>query len=188
MLKLRKGSIVPFPELLSEGYVYEEPCFTANVGADKLESLLEHFIAIHKEYIFFILELPGTEEGIHTKVYYIDGCTQEKALEILRKTIKVLLNDGLSAFGFGCHKSRDEIMVGKYNVVTVYTQNKALFDGFFEKHEIPRTQELTTAWDIFTMDAPGDSFCLETDGKSIYDIPDLLKDWGIYLAEQREGN
>lgn len=188
MLKLRKGSKVPFPELLSEGYVDEAPYFTANVGADNLESLLRHFIALHKEYIFFILELPGVEEGIHTKVYFIDGCTQEKALEILDKTKKILLNDGMSAFGFGCHRTRDEIMVGKYNVVTLFTENAPVFDGFFEKHGIPRVQELTTAWDTFTTDAPGDSFCVETDGKSIYDIPDLLKDDGIYLAQQKEGN
>ncbi len=199
MLRLRNGSRVPSPELLSEGYTYEEHGFTANVGADKLESLLAHFIAIHKAYIFFILELPakltkekqirpGVVETLHKDVYYIDGCNQEKALAILSKTIEILLNDGLCSFGFGCHKSHDEIMVGKYNVVTVYTQNRSVFDGFFEVHKIPRVEELITAWDTFTKDAPGDSFCIDVDGKSIYDIPDLLKDWGIYLAEQREDN
>ncbi len=197
MLKLRKGSKVPFPERLSEGYEYAAPCFTANVNADKIEILLMHFIEMHDEPLFFILELPsnvndeteirpGVLEGLHKDVYYIDGCTQEKALALLRTTADLMINDGLCAFGFGCHYSHDEIMVGKYNVVSVYTQNKKTYDGFFEKHEIAYAENLITAWDTFSQDAHGDSWCVDTDGKNIYDIPDMLQDWGIYFAERRE--
>lgn len=197
MLKLRKGCKVPFPEKLSEGYEYIDSCFTANVNADKIEMLLAHFIAIHNEPIFFILELPskqddeveirpGVVEALHKDVYYIDGCTQEEALAILNRTSEVLINDGLCSFGFGCHESHDEIMVGKYNVVSVYTQNKNTFDSFFEEHEIQCVNKLVTAWDTFTQDFPGESSRVDTDGKSVYDIPDVFKGWGIYLAEQRE--
>lgn len=197
MLKLRKGCKVPFPEKLSEGYAYIDSYFSANVNADKIEMLLAHFIAIHNEPIFFILELPskqddeveicpGVVEALHKDVYYIDACTQEEALAILNITYEVLINDGLCSFGFGCHESHDEIMVGKYNVVSVYTQNKNTFDGFFEEHEIQYVNKLLTAWDTFTQDSPGESSRVDTDGKSVYDIPDVFKDWGIYLAEQRE--
>lgn len=197
MLKLRKGSKVPFPEKLSEGYEYDEPYFTANVNADNMETLLAHFIQIHNEPIFFILELPSKREDeteirpgvvnkLHKDVYYIDGCTQEKALEILSRTSDLMINDGLCSFGFGGHRSKDEIMVGKYNVVSVYTRNKDTFNGFFEEHEISYIERLTTAWNTFTQDMPGESLRVYTDGKSVYDIPDILKDFGIYLAEQRE--
>lgn len=197
MLKLRKGSTVPFPEKLHEGYLYSPPYFTANVNADKLEKLLAHFIAIHSEPLFFILELPTKRENepqlrpgaigvFHNDVYYIDGCTQEKALTVLNQTAEILINDGLCSFGFGCHESHDEIMVEKYNIVYIHTQNKDRFDGFFEAHGIRHTEELVTAWDTFTQDAPGESARVDTDGKSIYDIPDLLKDRGIYFAQRRE--
>ena len=197
MLKLRKGCRVPFPEKLSEGYEYKDSCFTANVNADKIENLLAHFISIHNEPIFFILELPSKQEDeteflpgvvktLHNDVYYIDGCTQEEALTILSRTADLMINDGLCSFGFGCHHSIDEIMVGKYNVISVYTQNKNTFDGFFEEHEIAFVEHLITAWDTFTQYNPGETFRVDTDGKSIYDIPDIFKDWGIYLAEQRE--
>lgn len=63
MLHFRKGCKVPFPEKLSEGYEYKESCFTANVNADKIEMLLAHFIAIHNEPIFFILELPSNQKN-----------------------------------------------------------------------------------------------------------------------------
>lgn len=197
MLRLRKGSIVPFPKKLSEGYEYNEPCFTANVNADRLEALLKHFISLHNEPLFFILELPtrqedetevrpGVVETLHKDVYYINGCTQEKALAVLQKTAELMINDGMCTFGFGCHQSHYEIMVGKYNVVMVYTRDKAVYDGFFEEHGIPLAEKLITAWDTFTKRHPGKSLMVETDGKNIYDILDILKDWGIYFAERRE--
>ncbi len=197
MLKLRKGSKVALAEQLSEGYSYKEPYFTANVNEDKIEMLLEHFIAIHDEPIFFILELPsnrndekeirpGVVEAFHKDVYYIDGCTREEALVILNRVSKLMINDGLCSFGFGCHYSNDEIMVGKYNVVSVYTHNKSRFDGFFEEHNITFVENLVTAWDTFTPEFPGKSSRIDTDGKSVFDIPDMFKDWGIYFAERRE--
>ena len=156
MLKMRKGSKVPFPEKLSEGYIYREPVFYANVDADKLEALLEHFITIHDEPMFFILELPsmqyheteirpGVVDALHKDVYYIDGCSPQKALDILHSTAQIMINDGLCSFGFGCHRSHNEIMVEKYNVVTVYTKNRDTFNGFFEKHAIAQMEELVTA-------------------------------------------
>lgn len=197
MLKLRQGCKVPFPEKLSEGYVPTDYGFIANVSADKIEMLLSQFISIHNEPIFFVLELPskqddeaeirpGVVEALHKDVYYIDGCTQKEALTILNITSEVLINDGLCSFGFGCHESNDEIMIGKYNLASVYTQDKNTFNGFFEEHGIQRVNKLVTAWDTFTQDSPGESSRVDTDGKSVYDIPIVFKDWGIYLAEQRE--
>lgn len=197
MLNLRNGSKVPFPEKLSEGYEYNKPCFTANVGADKLEAIMRHFITLHNEPLFFILELPtrqenetevrpGVVEALHKDAYYIDGCTQEDALAILRETADLMINDGMCAFGFGCHQSHDEIMVGKYNVVTVYAQDKAVYDGFFEEHGIALTENLVTAWDTFSQEYPGESSIVDTDGKSVYDIPEILKERGIFFAERRQ--
>lgn len=197
MLKMRKGCQVPFPEKLSEGYGYQQSCFTANVDADKIEQLLAHFIQLHDEPMFFILELPSRQENeteirpgvvkaFHKDVYYIDGCTKQGALAVLNRTAALMINDGMCSFGFGCHRSHDEIMVGKYNVISVYTRNKDDFDGFFEAHGIGLDEHLITAWDTFTHDAPGESFRVDTDGRSIYDIPEMLQEFGIYLAEQRE--
>lgn len=197
MLKLRKGSRVPFPKKLSEGYECTESGFKANVNEDKIQPILEHFSSIHNEPVFFILELPsnkkdekeirpGVVEAIHNDVYYISDCSQEKALNILNMAARIMINDGLCSFGFGCHHSNDEIFVEKYNVVYIFTKNKNAFDGFFEKHQIPLVKKLITAWDTFTRKKPGESLSIDTDGKSIYDIPDMFKDWGMFFVEQRE--
>lgn len=197
MLQMRKGCIVPFPEKLSEGYQHQSFGFIANVDADKIVHLLTHFIQLHQEPMFFILELPSKQDdeteirpsvvnAFHKDVYYIDGCTKQEALVILNSTVELMLNDGLCSFGIGGHLSHDEIMVEKYNLIRVYTRNPGLFEGFFEEQGIGFTENLITAWDTFTQDAPGESFRVDTNGRSIYDLPELLRDFGIYLAERRE--
>ena len=148
----------------------------ANVDADKIERVIAHFISLHNEPLFFILELPtnfkyetetapGEVECIHKDIYYIDGCTQETALAILEKAAELLINDGMAEFGFGCHASKDEIMAGKYNVVDIYTHNKDLYDGFFETHGIERTEPLVTAWQTFSEEHYGECSRIDTDGK-----------------------
>ena len=197
MLKMRKGSIVPFPEKLSEGYIYRDPMFFANVDADKIEALLEQFIMLHNEPLFFILELPcqqmdepqsapGEVEAFHRDVYYIDGCSREKALDLLRRTAAILTNDGLCCFGFGCHFSHDEIMVEKYNVLTLWASNQDTYAGFFEKQNILPQDKLVTAWETFTPDATGESIRVDSDGVRIYDLPQMLQSDGIYRGGRRQ--
>ncbi|MBO5333495.1 MAG: hypothetical protein J6B37_05195 [Clostridia bacterium] len=197
MLKFRKGCTVPFPEKIHEEYEINDNCIIANIDADKIEDLLLDFIKLHNEPLFFILEIPSKledenivkpcwVEGLHKDVYYIDGCTQEQALVIVEKIGDLLINDGLSSFGFGCHFSHDEIMVGKYNIITIYSKNTDSYNVLLEKNELKRVNNLVTAWDTFTHDTPGEAKRIETNGKNVFDIPEMFADWGIYLAEQRE--
>lgn len=125
-------------------------------------------------------------DRLYKNVYYIDGCSQEKALAILMRTKDVLFQDGLSTFGYGCHISRDEILFGKYNVLTVFSEDISQYHAFFDTHAIPKTERLLTAWDTFSVEHPGDSMCYTVGNKTIYDIPKQLKSWGMYLAEQKE--
>ena len=197
MLNLRKGCRVPFPDKLSEGYMLTDHQITANFSADKIKEVMEHFIRIHDEPVFFILELPskredeteikpGVVEKLHKDVYYIDGCTKEKALMILSRVGELMINDGMCSFGFGCHYSSDEIMFGKYNATTIFSRNIEQYEGFLAEHKIPETDDLITAWNTFTQDHPGCSERVEAEGKDVYSIPEQLAEWGIYKAEQRE--
>ncbi|MBQ6539530.1 MAG: hypothetical protein IJL71_00705 [Oscillospiraceae bacterium] len=196
-LKLKAGCKVERPEMLFEGFEVTGNQINANVSVDKIESVMQHFIVMHDEPLFFILEIPtllsdeteigdGVIKTRHRDVYYIDGCTQEAALTIMFRVGELLFNDGLSAFGYGCHNSGDEIMFGKYNVLTVFSRNTDGYADFFEPHDIDRTEKLVTAWDTFSQDHPGVSEIYEADGKTVFDIPGQFKEWGIYFAERRE--
>lgn len=55
----------------------------------------------------------------------------------------------------------------------------------FNSFELPETDELVTAWDYFDQDSPGEISVYEKDGKTIYDLVDLLKTVGMYKYEQR---
>ena len=193
MFELRKGNVVPFPDELKEEYELSDNEIIANVSSSKIEMILAEFISMNQEEpVFFILEVPSNEADereagkLHKDVYYIDGCSANEALTILDKTIKVLRNDGLCNFGFGCHESHDEIMFCKYNVTIIYSNDTNKYISLFEEHQIKRTQKLITAWDTFTANMPGESRRIKTDGKDIYSIIEDLKEWNIYKAEQRE--
>lgn len=196
-LRFKPGVKIENNAELYEGYTVDEDYIIANVSVDKIDDVMKHFILMHKEPIFFILELPsnlkdenekapGVVDKLHNDVYYIDGCQPEDALMILRDFGELLYNDGISSFGFGCHMSNDEIMFGKYNILSIYSKNNEAYSDFFQPHNIEQTEKLVTAWDIISPENPGYIGRYEVNGKSVFDIPELLKDRGIYLAEQRE--
>lgn len=97
----------------------------------------------------------------------------------------MLYNDELSSFGFGEHESNDEIMFGKYNVLTLCSADIDKYDDFFEPHEIEETDRIITAWDTFSENTPGTSEQYELEEKTVFHIPKMFEEWGIYLAEQR---
>ena len=197
MLNLVKGHQVSLVENLFESFTkLTEHHLMANVHAEKILEIFQHFIVIHDEPLFFILELPVSidrEKVIakniikesHKDVYYIDGCSREECLALLIRYGDLLVNDGLSKFGFGGHKSHDEIMLDSYNVVTIYSKELSKFNDFFEAHNIQFVEELVTAWKTFSKTSPGISEIYESNGKTVYDLPTELAEWGIYLAETR---
>ena len=197
MLNLVKGHRVSLVENLFESFTkLTEHHLTANVHAEKILEIFQHFIVIHDEPLFFILELPVSidrEKEIakniindsHMDVYYIDNCSIEECLVLLIRYGDLLVNDGLSKFGFGGHKSHDEIMLDSYNVVTIYSKELSKFNDFFEPHNIQFVEELVTACETFSETSPGISEIYESNGKTVYDLPEELAEWGIYLAETR---
>lgn len=78
-----------------------------------------------------------------------------------------LINDGLSGFGFAGHLHGDEIMVGKYNVVTIYSTDLEKYRNFFEPHKILCGEHLVTAGDTSSAEHPSVSGKYLKDGKDI---------------------
>ena len=192
-----KGCKISDPSVLNEGYKRTDTGFFANVSAEKIQPLLESFVKLHNELCFVFLEVPtnakeetvlksdGTQ-SLHKDVYYLDGLTPESAVRFLHTFGEWLIHDGMSSFGIGVHSGANEIIVGKYNVVTIYTRTTQKYNGYFELQNIWETADLKTAWDYFTYDTPGESFLYEYQGKTIYDLVEQLKQYGLYFAERRE--
>lgn len=187
MLELTRGFSVPQAGRLSEQYDMDGQMFTANVHADRIEEVLQHFICIQEDRMYFFLELPAREIG-KIDVYYIDGLTDREALVLLMRYGELLINDGISKFGFGVHDGSAEIIRDKYNVVRLWAEDPNSYDGFFEVHQIPHVGKCITAWNTFSQKTPGVARRIKVDGLDVYDLPEVLKDWGIYFAESREEN
>lgn len=197
MLNMIKGCRIDDPSILFEGYEQTESGFVANVNAEKIQHLLEGFVLLHNESCFMIIEVPTNAKKenvlsadgrrlLHKDVYYLDGLTPDRAIEFLRVFGEWFVHDGLSNFGIGLHSGANEIVLDKYNVVTVYTNTHQKYINFFESHNIHEVFSLKTAWDYFAHDKPGESFLYEYEGKNVYDIVEYLKQYGLYFAERRE--
>lgn len=197
MLKMTEGCTVPKADMLSEQYEILENRIIANVDADKTEAVIRDYILMHDKPMFFFLELPTNqrnEEKLrkndtdprHIDVYYIDGLNAEQALDIFSRYRYLLINDGMSRFGFGVHGQATEIMRDKYNMISLLADNVEKYTDIFNSHNIPRCENLVTAWNTFSDEMPGECDMINVNGKTVYDLPNELKSMGIYFAEKRE--
>ncbi len=206
MLHMIRGCRVPDPEALEEGFEQKERSFYANLHAEHIEGAMRAFLLRQKEELFFFLELPTPQEEerqlreewkrqnpdgeapLHRNVYYWDGITLEAALSLLDEHGELLIQDGMSTFGFGVRSFSAEIQKEKYNMVTLFAREPERYRGFFPGLGIPEREALITAWDTFSPSTPGDSFALRVGGRSIFDLAEELKAKGLYFAERREEN
>lgn len=200
MLNMRKGFFVPFADKLNEGYKTDGKLFTANVSAEKTLPLLENFIKLHEnEKQFFILELPtpetaepkdenGNITAFHKDIYYLDDCTPAMIRDVLDIVGEMLLDDGISQFGVGSHITNDEMMICKYNIVDLYRNDEqnVLYDSFFENLGIEKTDKLVTVWDLLSPQTPCECTSCEKNGRTVYDIPSVFAELGMYMAKRCE--
>lgn len=126
MLELTKGASVPKASMLSEQYDRSETLMTANIDSRRIKEVFQHFICMQENDLFFILELPVSSDveaklrkadtdPMHKDIYYMDFLSKEEALTILIRYGELLINDGISRFGYGVHDNNAEIMRDKYS-------------------------------------------------------------------------
>lgn len=199
MLKMFKGCEIAHPESLNNEYeVLGDNMLNANADADKIKGILLDFIELHAdEPIYFFLELPPeylsevqVSEGQNiigedNETYYIDDLTPERAEALLDKIGNLLINDGVSRFGFGGNFSNDHLVVDKYNVLNLFAQEVAPVQEIFAKHGLKEVENLLTAWDTFSAEEPGLCTRYRENDLDVFSIPELFADWGIYLLSIR---
>ena len=197
MLEMKVCCNVPFPEKLFEEYAIRKNTISANVNASKILDMMKCFIKNREEPLFFILELPRkAHNGIvelkssvnpndDYDVYFIDGLDAQQAADCLDSLGEFLVKDGMNTFGIGGHQSHEEILFGKYNVMTIYSGNPESYADFLDGFGIQKTNHLVTAWDTFDPEHPGECklYVSEETGKTIYNIPEMYKEYGMYLYE-----
>lgn len=205
--QLASGVTVPHLAGIEQAYQVRQgkkyTVFTVNISRENLETVLLNLIQLVATPGFFVLETPTNEiieqqlrknddDPFHKDVYYLDGQETEGFKQLWDEARELLLDDGMVAFGFGSHPNCtdgqfDEVLVGKYKILTIYSNNPDKFTQALAQLGIPQVEELRTVWDNFSEDSPGIAERIEVNGKDIYDLVELLNKQGLYFKEYREG-
>ena len=194
MFQSALGVTIPFPEKIKEEYQVFEKSILLNLSFEKIESMIDEFLDQLPEPLFFVLEIPLTQQeeaeirkentdSFHKKVCYLDGQSKSQIKAILQKHGDLLLNDGMSQFAVASHTTNDEIFIQKYKVISIYCDEPIKYIEFLKKYGLIQTDNLLTAWGTFSHETPGEVRKIEVDGIDVYDIYDELVKMGLYDAK-----
>ncbi len=189
MLELIQGAKISSEEELFEGYTYiTEDKIVANINASKIKKIVKDFINFHSsKYLLFSLDIPknkiteftdtdSRQNKYETVTYNIDICSRERCSAIMDKYGELLVNDGLCSFSFSCLETNDQIIISKYNTVTVSGSNLEKFTDFLDINNIKRNDSIITAFKTFSEDTPGECRLVTINDVNIYNLinePDM---------------
>lgn len=196
-MKFKQGCQVPNPDIINESFMTKEQYILANVDSAHLLNVLLTFIDNIEEPGFLFLEVPlnsqeesklrkSNQDPFHKGIYYLDNLSKAIMKSIIECYKTVLLQDGLIHFGFASHRTKEEIVIGKYNVVTIYSRNLSKWANILSNLSIPKVERIVSAWDTFTETNPGQSFAIKDENLDIYVVLEELQKNGLYLYEIRE--
>ena len=194
--KLVQGVDVDNIENVHSAYRVDENSIYSVLSAEIYEEAVSELVEKLVEPVFFFLEIPcsAEEEKIlrksksdpyHYNIYYLDNCTIPVAHAIMKRYGELLVNDGVSRFGFGSHNNEEEIYCKSYQAVSVYGNIKK-FQNVLDEMNIPCEAEIKTIWDVLSGENTGTCSTVEINGETVNDIAANLKPEGMYLADTVE--
>lgn len=192
MFRTAPGNILPNTELILEEFQIYEGCIRANISYEKLKPLIEEFYGQLPEPLFFVLQIPlseqeeeqiGLHEMSHEEVLYLDGQTKEQIDTLFKSYGQILFADGISQFAVASHVTGEEIFIQKYKITDIYSSNVRNYIPLLQKYGLRETDRLVTAWDTFSKDAPGICKMVALEGLDVYQIAGRLKKQGLYRAK-----
>ncbi len=153
------------------------------LSADLMIPAAKAFIKEVSEPVFFFLELPLEADG-EFDTYYLDNCTKKVAYAVIERFGELLVNDGISHFGFGSNASDEEIYFEDYQEFSAYVKSPEKLAKSLEQLGVQRKEQFTTLWDQLSDDNLGCLSAVELDSETVFDIPDALKNAGMYKVKE----
>ena len=194
MFKTASGVFVPLTEMIKEEFQVFEKSILLNLSFEKIDSFIEKFLNQLSQPLFFVLEIPlsqqeeselrkNDDDPFHKKVCYLDGQSKEQIKDIMCKYGSVLLNDGISQFAIASHTTGDEIYIQKYKLISIFSSCPTEYIEFLKSYGLTETDNLLTVWDTFSNETPGNVQRIEIDGMNIFNVYDELVKMGMYVAK-----
>jgi len=185
MFKTALGVTIPFPERIKEEFQVFDNHILLNLSFEKIELMVDDFLARLSEPLFFVFEIPLTQQEeakirksdacpFHKKVCYLDGQSKMQIKEILQQYGSLLLNDGMSQFAIASHITNDEIFIQKYKIISIFCKETEKYIDFLIQYSLAQTDNIITVWDTFSRETPGETRKIELNNMDIYDVYDKL--------------
>lgn len=198
---LANGVMVSNLEGVAEGFSVQDSGqgfteITVNVSAEKIEASYLGLCRLVRQPAFGLVEIPTNEKAelllrkdptdpIHTDVYYYDRMTFENHSGLIKAFLNFFVHDGQITYGYGTHEGYDEVYVGRYKIFTIYTDDPTKYIRYLEWNSYERRKPLRTVFDNFSEKTPGATSSTTFNGKTVYDVVEVLKQGGFYMAERR---
>lgn len=180
---LKDGIFLDSYDKMTENYVVSDQNISACISAQNLKKVITELVKLLPPDVFFFIEIPLDDQEGKYQIYYLDNCTTEVALAIIKRYGDILFSDGLVRFGFGSHKSTDEIYMQSYQVLSVYSPDEKRLkkaQSIISSTGSKKVSELLTLWDFLSEKNQSKLVTVEANGETYYNIVENLTDEGMY--------
>ncbi len=174
---LISGAFIPDIGEMKKEYRSKKDGLLCSLSAEDYRDFFTSAVKILSEPMFFFLEIPADNDSFRT--YYLE-CTKPVASAILKRYGGILYNDGVIRWGFGSHKTGDEIYMQEYQTVSVYSKKPEEYQKILEKQGYAKNQSAKLLWDIISADNPGECVNVESDDETYIEMLNNLIDAGMY--------
>lgn len=173
-------SVLNLSELKKE-YRLKKDGLIFSLSADDYHEFFTGAVKRLSEPVFFFLEIPADNDSYRT--YYLE-CTVPVALAILKRYRSVLYNDGVIRWGFGSHKTGDEIYMREYQTICLYSEKPEGYKKLLEQLGYKNNSSAKLVWDIISEKNPGECVNIEADDETYIDMLNNLIEVGMYPEEE----
>ena len=179
--RLIPGVFIPDVGSVKREYRLKKDRLLFSLSADSYSGFFPEAVKKLPEPVFFFVEIPGDNDKMRT--YYLDNCTRPVALAILKRYGGILYSDGVIRWGFGSHKTDEEIYTRDYQTVSVYSQKITKFSQLLESLGYSENPKAVLTWDILSDDNTGECVNVESDGEGFSEMINNLTSAGMYCQK-----
>lgn len=165
------------------------------ISAEKIKPIISRAVKSIKKPYFFI-EVPCTEaqeaelskkgdKGLHMQLYNLE-VTYDVADAILKRYGDLLINDGVTNFGFCSLETETEIYAMPFQNIMLYNEsNVQVFENILKEEHIVKDipENHITIDSLLSKNNPADRTLVELDGETVFDMIENLKDVGLTLCD-----
>ncbi len=165
------------------------------ISAERIKSIIKKVVKLVKKPYFFI-EVPCTdaqeselskkgENGFHMQLYNLE-VTHNVANAILERYGDLLINDGVTNFGFGSLETETEIYAMPFQTIMLYNKNDTSgFEKILKQDNITelKPNEFITIDSLLSKNNPADRVMVELNGETVFDVIENLKEVGLTLCD-----